>query len=152
MKELDRIIDLLKRSVEGNAWHGPALMELIPGLSAVNAQKRPIENAHNIWEILNHVSVWINAAERMIQGETINLKPAEDWPEVKSGSQDEWDYTINLLNSRYQSLISILQNAEDDILNQQVAGRDYSTYILLHGVIQHNLYHAGQIALLNKSN
>jgi uncharacterized damage-inducible protein DinB len=31
-----------------------------------------------------------------------------------------------------------------------VPGTQYSNYVLLHGVIQHNLYHAGQIALLKK--
>jgi uncharacterized damage-inducible protein DinB len=152
MEELNRIIDQLKRSIEGNAWHGPAVLELISDLTPDIAQKRPIENAHNIWEIANHLSAWIGAAVKMIQGETINLDPAEDWPEVKSGSQEEWNDTFNLLRSRYQNLISVLKNADDNILNRQVSGRDYSVYFLLHGVIQHSLYHAGQIAILKKYN
>ena len=35
-------------------------------------------------------------------------------------------------------------------LDDQLPGRKHSFYFMLHGVIQHNLYHAGQIAVLKK--
>jgi len=36
-------------------------------------------------------------------------------------------------------------------LEEITPGTSYSNYVLLHGVIQHDLYHAGQIALLKKT-
>jgi uncharacterized damage-inducible protein DinB len=40
----------------------------------------------------------------------------------------------------------------DDRLSEPAPGirRQYSIYEMLHGIIQHDLYHAGQIAILKK--
>ena len=35
-------------------------------------------------------------------------------------------------------------------LDALVPGYDYSYYVMLHGAVQHTLYHAGQIAILKK--
>jgi len=40
---------------------------------------------------------------------------------------------------------------DDEKLKEKAAGQEYSIYFMLHGVIQHDLYHAGQIALLKKA-
>jgi uncharacterized damage-inducible protein DinB len=37
---------------------------------------------------------------------------------------------------------------DDDRLATRVVGRPYSVYVMLHGIIDHNVYHAGQVALL----
>ena len=49
-----------------------------------------------------------------------------------------------------RELREAIMNLEDEQLEQPVPGRDFPLYLLLHGVVQHNLYHAGQIALLKK--
>ena len=36
-------------------------------------------------------------------------------------------------------------------LDDTVQGKNYSFYVMAHGVVQHDLYHAGQIALLKKA-
>jgi hypothetical protein len=40
MNEVERIADQLRRAVEGKAWHGPALLELLEGMSAEEASLR----------------------------------------------------------------------------------------------------------------
>jgi hypothetical protein len=35
-------------------------------------------------------------------------------------------------------------------LRERVPGKKYDFYFMLHGVAQHELYHAGQIAILKK--
>jgi uncharacterized damage-inducible protein DinB len=37
---------------------------------------------------------------------------------------------------------------EDEVLDQPAVRGEHSVYAVLHGVIQHCAYHAGQIALL----
>jgi hypothetical protein len=39
----------------------------------------------------------------------------------------------------------------DSRLTERVPGKDYDIYFMLHGAVQHALYHAGQIALLKKA-
>jgi len=47
--ELRRIEDQLQRSLEGNAWHGPAVLETLQGVTAEQAHAHPIAGAHSIW-------------------------------------------------------------------------------------------------------
>ena len=55
MTEIERIEDQLKRSLEGEAWHGPALEELLADVRAEQAAAKPVPPAHSIWEIVLHI-------------------------------------------------------------------------------------------------
>src|SRR5437879_1774677 len=61
MTEVERILDQLKRAYEGNAWHGPSVREALEGITAEQATKRPLANAHSIWELAHHIAVWESA-------------------------------------------------------------------------------------------
>ena len=37
MSELEFIVDQLKRAFDGEAWHGPAFMEILDGINAETA-------------------------------------------------------------------------------------------------------------------
>lgn len=49
-----------------------------------------------------------------------------------------------------QELETVIKTFDEARLRNTVPGRDYNFYFLFHGVVQHSLYHAGQIALLKK--
>jgi len=80
--ETSRIADQLRRAFYGEAWHGPALLEILRGVSAAEAAARPLPKAHRIWEIVRHVAVWDEAARRRMAGEVVQPAPHEDWPGV----------------------------------------------------------------------
>jgi len=46
--------------------------------------------------------------------------------------------------------VKAISEFSDERLGETVSGRTYSYYILFHGIIQHNIYHAGQMAILKK--
>ena len=48
MSEMESIIDELRRIHDGDAWHGPALREVLEGVAAEQAAARPSSNAHSI--------------------------------------------------------------------------------------------------------
>ena len=58
MKEIERILDQLKRAYEGDAWHGPSVKEVLAGVTAEQAHARPPGNAHTIYELVPHIAVW----------------------------------------------------------------------------------------------
>ncbi|HLY16755.1 MAG TPA: DinB family protein [Bryobacteraceae bacterium] len=153
MSEINRIVDQLHRAWEGPAWHGPALGELLAGVMADTAAQHSIPGAHTIWEIVLHVTVWISVVARRIEGQSIpTLPPAEDWPAAPEPSEAGWRDAINLLAEAQRDLEDKARQLPDDRLREKVLGdRPYSIYTMLHGVVQHNLYHAGQIALLKKA-
>jgi uncharacterized damage-inducible protein DinB len=151
MTEIQRILDQLQRAFEGNAWHGPSVRELLNGVSAAQAAGKAVPDGHSIWEIVLHMAVWQDVARRRLAGETIvSLPPELDWPAVDDASETAWRQAVTRLNQSQQKLQQSISQLTEDRLAEIVPGMDYSVYVMLHGVIQHDLYHAGQIALLKK--
>ena len=151
MSEVQRILDQLERACEGNAWHGPSVRELLKGISARQAAAKSVPAGHSIWEIVLHMAAWQDVVRRRLAGETIiDLPPELDWPLVADTSEATWRQAVENLTQSKQQLREAISQLDDHRLSDLVPGKDYSVYVLLHGVIQHNLYHAGQIAVLKK--
>lgn len=150
IEEKARIADQLKRAFEGDAWHGPAVLEVLEGVNARSAAKKPISGAHSIWEIVLHIAAWDGAIRRRMAGQALQLSDEQDFPPVKDTSDAAWGGAVENLKQRHAELIQALLAMPDYRLTAQVPGKDYDFYHMLHGAVQHELYHAGQIALLRK--
>jgi len=152
MDTIRGIVDQLQRAFEGHAWHGPAVRELLADVGAAQANAKPIAQAHSIWEIVLHMSTWEHVVRRRLQGEVIDELPdAEDWPAVRETSEAAWRKAVQDLEERNRALRDAVAQLDEARLTAKVPGKDHSVYIMLHGIIQHDLYHAGQIAVLKKA-
>ena len=150
IEEISRIADQLKRAFEGDAWHGPAVLEVLEGVNARSAAAKPIRGAHSVWEIVLHIAAWDGAIRRRMAGQALQLSDEQDFPPVKDVSDAAWRGAVENLKQRHAELIQALLAMPDYRLTAQVPGKDYDFYHMLHGAAQHELYHAGQIALLKK--
>ena len=151
MTEVERILDQMNRAFEGEAWHGPAVMEILDGLKAPQAAARPLQSAHSIWEIMLHIAAWERAVGRRFKGDRAQLSPAEDWPAVNDTDEASWTRAKELLRQAHEELLKAVSGMDDSKLDQPIIEGLSSVYVTLHGVIQHSLYHAGQIAILKKA-
>lgn len=148
MSETKRIADQLRRSQQGPAWPGPSVGELLKGVDAALAQRRILPGAHNIWELVLHVTAWQAATLHAVRGDKMpQLDGQDDWP-IKGDTDQDWREAVDRLERVNEELVASLANFPDERLSDTVPGRDFSFYFLLHGVAHHNLYHAGQMALL----
>lgn len=151
MSEIKRIKDQLTRAFEGEAWHGPSVFEVLAGVTAEQAAAHPLTNAHSIWEIALHICTWERIARRRIEEWVpMEVTPEEDWPPVDDTSEHAWKNALNRLKLNHAALEEVINRLDETRLREVVPGTPYNVYFLLHGVIQHDLYHAGQIALLKK--
>lgn len=148
--EVDRILDQLKRAYSGEAWHGPAIAELLTGITASQAAARPISGGHNIWEIVLHIAAWERAGSRRLAGERAELPDAENWPEPSQTDAPGWEDAKATLVLAHEDLCNAIAALDDANLDQPIVPGMSSIYVTLHGIIQHSLYHAGQIAILRK--
>ncbi len=149
--ETARLADQLERAFRGGAWHGPALAETLAGVDAKTASRRPLPGTHTIGEIALHARVWIDVARRRLAGEALgDLTPELDWA-AADGSEHSWQEALDRLEEAHSSLHATVLALEDARLEDPVAGSDPTVRGLLLGVIQHNVYHAGQIAILKKA-
>jgi len=69
---------------------------------------------------------------------------------VQETTEAVWKKTLQELERSHRDLKKAVENLAEDQLNEKIKGGKISFYVLLHGVVQHDLYHAGQIALLKK--
>ena len=152
MTEIERISEQLKRSFYKDAWHGPALLEVLKDVTAKQAAKRPIANAHSIWELVLHSTTWIKAVDKTItEMEYAQVTDDANWPTVRDQSEASWQRTLNSLKKSHKKLekhVLTLKNAE---LKKKAVNTNSTIDRLLFGIIHHNIYHAGQIAILKKS-
>ncbi len=142
------VVDQLKRAFEGEAWHGPAIFEVLAGVNAATASSRPVTRAHCIWELVLHIEAWEKAALRRLEGQVVELAAEEDFPAIKSNSDPAWGQTLHGVKQTHERLLTVISAMSNFDLARQVPGKDYDFEFMFHGLAQHALYHAGQIALL----
>lgn len=151
MSEINRILDQLKRAYEGEAWHGPSVKEVLTSVTAAQAAAKPLPNAHSIWEIVQHIAFWERGSRRRLAGEVFKASLEEEWPAVTDTSEAAWQNSLATLERSQHELRQAVSGLTEARLRERVPGEPYSIYFMLHGVIQHDLYHAGQIAILKKA-
>ena len=163
MSRATRMADHIERTATGPMWHGPALLEILNGVTCDQALARPLPAAHTIWEIVLHVNAWCDIARLRLKGQaTGDPTPEQDWPPVPSAGHEpgaapdmnpaaEWRRTIERLAKSHRDLAADTRQLTDEQLAGPVPGLEYSVSVLLRGVVEHGTYHGGQIALLTKA-
>ena len=147
MTESQRIADELHRSFFGGAWHGPCVLESLAGVGWEAAASHPMPSAHSIWELVHHLQAWIAEADATSRGKAYeSLKGDRDWPPVTDVTPAAWERALISVERAELSLEDAVREIPEETLGED----EKSLYYLLHGIAQHNAYHAGQIALLKK--
>jgi len=150
MNDTEFIVDQLKRAYEGEAWHGPSLMEALSGVDAATAAARPLPKAHNIWQLVLHVANWNEVFLKRMDGGALQLSPEEDFPTVTDTSEAAWKAALAKLQVSHKNLEKRVSGADASFLERRVPGKDYNFRFMAHGIVQHEAYHAGQISILKK--
>lgn len=153
MSETSRLADQIRRGFEGEAWHGDSLLELLADVDAKTAAAHPIKNAHSIWELVLHIAAWDDAVLRRTGGKAVELNDSQNFPPVIDTSDAAWRKAVEFAKQTHNQLVQAVAAFPDSRLQEQVPGKKekhYNFFYMFSGVVQHELYHAGQIALLKK--
>ena len=152
MNELEWVAAQLKQVYDGDAWHGPSLLEILKDVTAEQAVRRPIREAHSMWELVLHITAWESVVWRRMAGETIaSLASDENFPRVADTSEAAWRGGLERLELANTELRAAIQSFPLARLGDIVPGRKYDFRTMLYGAAQHQIYHAGQIALLKRA-
>jgi uncharacterized damage-inducible protein DinB len=147
-----RLEEQLRRALEGEAWHGPSVLESLAGVSAELAAARPVPGAHTIWELVLHLGGTYGLVLRRLAGDGRQLTLAEDWPPCPAATDDNWRKAVQDLTRLDEELRQAVRSFPEERLDLPLVPESpYTAYTQFIGVTQHNLYHAGQIALLKRA-
>jgi uncharacterized damage-inducible protein DinB len=157
MTEIDRIVLELEREHSGDPWHGSPLRQILDGVDHQQASLRPMAKAQTIWETVLHIISWKNEVRRRLGGAPAATPVEGDWPVPVLASAAAWRETLDGLEASHRALVAAAAGLVEDALfeptndpRERETGAGVSFYVLLHGIVQHDVYHAGQIALLKK--
>ena len=156
MTDLERLADQFQRAFEGDAWHGASLRELLQGVTAKQAAAHPIPGAHSLWEIVLHITSWEKMFDGAVHGKPLLPWPSReisklDWPRVPKADATNWKKAQRDLYAAAKQLHRSIAGFDPKRLTERVPGRDYDFAYAFPGIVQHTIYHAGQIAMVKKA-
>ncbi|WP_374950963.1 DinB family protein [Mucilaginibacter sp.] len=153
----EKLQSSLNQVLAHNPWYGPSTYEILDKIAFEQAYETPDGSVHNIAGILLHMLGWTQEVSARMGGNLAGEPPAGDWPNPGTPDESRWKQLIadfKLANVNLDKIINDFPGDRwEDITNDQRFGEDnkhVSYQALIEGLIQHHIYHSGQIALLNR--
>ncbi|SHF08852.1 Uncharacterized damage-inducible protein DinB (forms a four-helix bundle) [Fodinibius roseus] len=153
--EISYIINQLDQTFDKNPWYGEPIHSILKSVDPDNVFESPTEGIHSIGELVAHLITYRVFATRRLLGDNdyyVSQENSFRWQRLYPEKKDAWDNLMGKLTTEHQHLLSILRESDGSILDKTVGGQSYSFRYLLNGIIQHDLYHLGQVVLIKKMN
>ncbi len=151
MTPVEQLSKLFSDTYEGQAWHGPSLKAVVDGVSAAEAVQQPGHGVHSIVEFTHHAAYWMMLVRKWISGVDAAPDQETSWGSSESTPEVAWQAAKDSLAREYESLKTAIDAFPGEKLGTVAHPESGLTfYTLFHGIIDHNIYHAGQISLLKK--
>jgi uncharacterized damage-inducible protein DinB len=145
----------LENVLSGDAWYGKPIYSIIEQVSFEAAYEKPRGSVHNIAEIVLHMLSWTEEVMDRLNGMAAQTPSSGDWPETGAPDEQKWQNYVNDLKLVNVNLLGAITNFPEeqwnDLVNDKRESEPVTTYKeLIYEFIQHQVYHAGQIALLTR--
>ncbi len=151
-KEISSVILSFESLLNGQPWFGRSMYEILDETDSKKVFIKPNDTEHSLAELLWHMNTWADFTLKRVQKDnSYDLRAAEelDW-RIIDPKLHSWRKGIKELKSLHALIIKELKKKEDAFLEEKVDYRNYNFRFLLNGLVQHDIYHLGQIAYLNK--
>lgn len=151
-KEIQSIIRRIENINSGEPWFGRAVYIILEEVDAKKAYTKPDNTEHSMIEILYHMITWAGfTLKRIERDDDMDLAAFEkmDW-RIIDPKTHTWKKGLTEFKSIHKKIIQLLNKKDDAFLKEIVDYRNYNFRFLLNGMMEHNIYHLGQIAYLKK--
>ena len=150
MKETQRIVKLFEDLYEGSPWIDVNLKNTLEQLTALQAAKKVLPGRNSIWEIVNHLIQWRFNVLQRVQGKKMISPDDNYFTTITDTSDTAWRKTLEQLKSSQAQWLGYLSALTEDDFSKIFAGNNMTYYEHIHGIMQHDAYHIGQIVMLTK--
>jgi uncharacterized damage-inducible protein DinB len=158
MPDRDRLLDALRRTHDGQPWHGPSRAEVLRDVTVADATYRAAPDAHTIWEIVLHMRSWTEEVLRRARGGVPDEPERGDWPPVPDPADESaWRATLRSLDAAHAALLAQVAAMDDAARARRVADRPgeppesaITQRAMIRSLAEHDVYHTGQLAILKR--
>lgn len=157
MTTSEKLSNELQNVLSGEPWYGDSVYSIIKRVSFEAAYEKPPGSVHNIAEIVLHMVSWTEEVIDRMNGLPSGIPTSGDWPPTGTPDEQKWQNYVDDLKLVNVNLLGLIQNFPeekwDEPMNDkrdQAEGKSVSYAELVNGIIQHHIYHSGQVAILNR--
>lgn len=150
MKETKRIAKLFEDLYNGSPWIDVTVMDTLKNISAEQAAKKVIPERNSIWQIVNHIIAWRENVLLRVQGNEMLTPNNNYFTEIENISETQWQKELDRLSNSQEQWIRFLDNFDESQFDKIYPSNKMTYYEHIHGILQHDAYHLGQIVLLSK--
>jgi uncharacterized damage-inducible protein DinB len=145
MNKCEEIADAYRKVTIAGAWYGPSVAELLARIAPEQAVKKPEGGTHSMQELLQHLLLW---NERIRN--TSDACPLPKWEAEKEWAEAPipWEELVERWNKSRDLLEERLRTFLVADLAKQTPGRTYPYEFMFSGIVQHTIWHSGQIAMV----
>ena len=160
MSDKSFLREQIHKGFSDDPWHGPSTLSLLEDLTAREAAAYAVPGGHSVWEIVLHMISWHNEVRRRLSGNAPAMPEEGDWPRVGKVSEAAWRRDLERLEASLTELLDTLDGLNEKDLDRiggglsdrdPALGTGVTLRAMINGLVQHNAYHSGQIALLRKA-
>jgi uncharacterized damage-inducible protein DinB len=135
---------------DGIPWYGDSICHIIESITPVKAYWQPTQGAHSIAQLVSHMIYWRQALIKRLNGD-LDYKPSmkseDNWKSHEQLKKLGWKSLLKSLDESQSQLLTLLSNQKDSLLKKKYSEKA-TFHDLINGILQHDLYHTGQIAYL----
>jgi|SRR5688572_13374243 len=151
-KETQYIIKSFESTLSGQPWFGRAVYEILGEADEAKVNTKPNGTEHSMIELLWHMNTWADFVLGSLENksaEEMKAIESNDWRQIDLRTHT-WKKGIEQLKATHNRIIELLGQKEDSFLSDIVPTRQFNFRFMLNGLVQHNIYHLGQVAYLQK--
>jgi len=149
VNEIQRLIERYEQTLHSDSWYGDPVWKILEGIDARCAAAQLIPGTHTIWQLVMHMEFWERIAARRFSG-PVTPEEAGNFPATPAPDEAEWQKTLESFRASNREFRQAISQLDAGTLDSNTPGGQRTFRYELVGVVEHHIYHAGQIALLKK--
>lgn len=150
MKVTTQIAKLIRAVYFGGNWCDVNLKDTLKDISWQQASTK-VYSFNTIGTLVYHMNYYVSAIMMVLEGGPLDAhdKYSFDHPPIQS--QDDWEKLLDKFWTDAEKFSSLVEQLPDSKLEETFSDEKYGNYYRnIHGIIEHNHYHLGQIVLIKK--
>ena len=150
MKVTTQIAKLIRAVYFGGNWCDVNLKDTLKDISWQQASTK-VYSFNTIGTLVYHLNYYVSAIMMVLEGGPLDAhdKYSFDHPPIQS--QDDWEKLLDKFWADAEKFSSLVEQLPDSKLEETFSDEKYGNYYRnIHGIIEHNHYHLGQIVLIKK--
>ncbi len=149
--EIASIIEGLEETLSGQPWYGKSFQALAADVQGDKIYTKPNPQSHSLADLLYHMITWADFTLLRLRKKEQDMNDVEamDWRQIDPAVHT-WEKGTKEFGDIISAIVEELKTFDPAGLEEKVDYREYNFRVLLNGLVQHAIYHLGQVAYVNK--